>query len=137
MSWLPDAEAEYASMKRLTSIDVSYSEFLQNFPVGWGLVPRQILAVDSCRLRLSNVQRLIYLSLMCLSTENRKAHLSVIEKLPSSNGVPPSFCKYNNSLKTLTLGNGTRASFVLDWSNQRTRVAVEINDACEGAWKEA
>ena len=35
MSWLPDAEAEYASMKRLTSIDVSHSEFLQNFPVGW------------------------------------------------------------------------------------------------------
>ena len=71
------------------------------------------------------------------STENRKAHLSVIaENCPALTRVPPSFCKYNNSLKTLTLGNGTRASFVLDWSNQlRHGVAVEINDACEGAWK--
>ena len=91
MSWLPDAQAEYASMKRFTSIDVSHSEFLQNFPVGWGLFLDRFLAVDSSRLRLSNVQLNLSESNVSFRQKIGKRISVIAENCPAPTRVPPSF----------------------------------------------
>ena len=105
---LPDAEDAYRMMSSLVSIDISFADHLENIPTGWASIPTPgFHNPKNLSIRAENCSRL--------------------------RSVPYKLC--TRPLESLVLGENTAAAKVLNWSGQLSGGRMQLNSACQNAWK--